>query len=125
MSAFAELCQLEPLQIWDGVVGRVVGGDHLTLAVVELRADTVIPEHSHENEQVGVLVGGSLTFRIGEEERELKPGGAWAIHANVPHEIRTGPDGAVVIETFAPRRKDWDALKRLETVPPRWPDSTS
>jgi quercetin dioxygenase-like cupin family protein len=75
MSAFSELTQLEPLRIWDGVVGRVVGGRQLTLAVVELDPHTVIPEHHHENEQVGVLVAGSLSFRVGDEKRELAPGG--------------------------------------------------
>jgi len=121
VSAFTDIPQLASLQIWDGVIGRVVHGERLTLAVVELEANSVILEHSHANEQVGLLVEGSLTFRVGDETSELGPGGAWRILANVPHEVATGPDGAVVIEVFSPRRDDWEQLVHRELTPPRWP----
>jgi len=121
MSAFCNLPELEPIRIWEGIAGRVIGSAQLTMAVVELDADAVIPEHSHANEQVGILVAGTLTFRIGDEERSLRPGGGWAISPHVPHEVRVGPQRAVVIETFAPPRDDWDALERLSLVDPHWP----
>jgi len=121
VSAFTDIPQLAPLQIWDGVIGRVVHGERVTLAVVELEANSVIPEHSHANEQVGLIIEGSLTFRVGGETSELGPGKAWRILANVPHEVETGPDGAVVIEVFSPPRDDWDQLVHREPTPPRWP----
>ena len=31
----------------------------------------------------------------------------------MPHEVHTGPEGAVVIDVFAPVRADWQALERL------------
>lgn len=120
MSAFAAISTLPAQRIWDGVVGRVVHGENLTLAVVELEPGSVIPEHSHENEQVGVCVAGSLRFRIGDETRELGPGHTWRVPAQRPHEVKTGPDGAVVIETFAPVRVDWNDLQRVADRP-RWP----
>ena len=122
MSAFAAIAGLAPHCIWEGVIGRVVHGDRVTLSVVELDPDCVIPEHRHENEQVGVIALGSLTFRIGEEVRELTPGGTWRIPANVPHEVRTGLQGAVVLEVFSPPRDDWKALERQQPRPPRWPE---
>jgi quercetin dioxygenase-like cupin family protein len=121
VSAFAELGDLAPLRVWDGVVARVVESERLTLAVVELDPDCHIPEHSHENEQVGILLSGSLEFRIGDETRQVGPGGTWSIAANVPHEVRTGPKGAVVAEVFAPARADWAELERLGVSAPRWP----
>jgi quercetin dioxygenase-like cupin family protein len=123
MTAFDEVAAIAPHRIWDGVLGRVVHGERVTLAVVELEPDTVIPEHSHENEQVGVLVRGSVTFRVGDETRELEPGGTWRIPTNVPHDVATGPEGAVVVEVFAPARADWDALERREPHAPQWPDA--
>jgi quercetin dioxygenase-like cupin family protein len=122
MSAFADIAAVAPQRIWEGVAGRVVQGEKLTFAVVELDADSVIPEHSHDNEQVGVCVAGSLAFRIGDETRELGPGGTWRILAGIAHEVRTGPDGAVVIETFAPPRDDWETLERIGPTRPRWPE---
>jgi quercetin dioxygenase-like cupin family protein len=118
---FADLHGLSAQRIWAGVTGRVVEGERVTLAVIELDPDSVVPEHSHDNEQVGVLVSGLLEFRIGDETRTVEPGGTWCIHAQVPHEVRTGPEGAVAVEVFAPARSDWAALERLESRPPRWP----
>ena len=121
MSAFAELAALAPVRVWNGVLARVVESERVTLAVVELEANSVVPEHRHENEQVGILLSGSLTFRIGDETRELAPGGTWSIPADVPHEVTTGPDGAVAAEVFAPARTDWNALERVGPAAPRWP----
>ena len=121
MNVFSDLRSLTPQQIWTGVVARALHTDRVTVSIVELDANTVIPEHSHENEQVGVLLSGSLTFRVAGETRELALGAAWSIPANAPHDIATGPDGAVVIEVFAPPRVDWARLERLPPSPPRWP----
>ena len=121
MSAFAELPKLTPVRIWDGVLVRVIAGERVAFAIVELDPDTVVPEHSHDNEQVGLLLTGSLTFRIGEETRELASGGTWSIPANVPHQVQAGPEGAVAAEVFAPPRADWEGCERLEPAAPRWP----
>jgi quercetin dioxygenase-like cupin family protein len=123
-SPFADLDALGAQRIWEGVTGRVVEGERVTLAVIELDPGSVVPEHRHENEQVGVLVAGLLEFRIGDETRRVDPGGTWSIPANVPHEVQAGPEGAVAVEAFGPARADWAALERLEGRPPRWPAST-
>jgi quercetin dioxygenase-like cupin family protein len=121
VSAFGELSSFELQRIWDGVHGRVVHGERTTLSVIELDPDSVVPEHSHEHEQLGICLGGSLVFRVGDESRELRPGGTWCIPGNVPHEVRVGPEGAVVIDVFAPTRDDWRAAERVQARPLRWP----
>lgn len=112
---------MAPQQIWDGVLGRSVHGERITLGVIELDPGSVVPAHSHENEQLGLVLSGSLSFRVGEETRELGPGGTWRITANMPHEVRAGREGAVVIDVFAPVREDWAALDAAEPREPRWP----
>ena len=121
MDSFGDLSTSRPVQIWEGVLARTVEGEQLSLAVVELDPGSVVREHSHENEQLGVVVSGSVTFRIGDETRELGPGGTWQIPPNAPHEVVAGPEGAVVIDVFAPARDDWQALERLPVQSPRWP----
>jgi quercetin dioxygenase-like cupin family protein len=118
MTAFDNLDKIVPLRIWDGVIGRAVVGERATLAAIELAPNTVVPEHHHVNEQMGILLRGSLTFRIGDERKTLEPGGTWVIPANVPHDVEVGPDGAWLVELFAPRRDDWGGLDRLEPSPP-------
>jgi quercetin dioxygenase-like cupin family protein len=120
LSAFGHIGRLAPQQVWDGVVGRAVHGERLTMGVIELDPDSMVPEHRHENEQLGMVLAGSLRFRVADETRELGPGDTWSIPADVPHEVETGPDGAVVLDVFAPVREDWKTLERVER-PSRWP----
>ncbi len=109
------------IQVWDTVVARAVHGDRQSLAVVELDPNALVPEHQHENEQLGMVIMGTLTFRIADETRELGPGDFWTIPSNVPHEVTAGPVGAVVIDVFAPVRADWEELEHSEPRRPRWP----
>jgi len=110
VSAFEELAGMRPQQIWDGVVVRSVHGERTSFGVVELDPGSHVPEHAHENEQLGMVLRGDVEFRVAEERMKLGPGGTWSIPANVPHEVWAGPDGAVVIDVFAPRRDDWQTL---------------
>jgi unsaturated pyranuronate lyase len=122
MNAFSHLDELEPLQIWPGVVGRSVTSELATFSYLELDPDVHVPEHEHVNEQVGVLISGSVRFRIGEEESELEPGATWCIRAHVPHQVWAGPEGAGLVEVFAPARDDWSDRERLPAShPPRFP----
>jgi quercetin dioxygenase-like cupin family protein len=107
MTNLADLADLDAIQVWDGVVARRVEGDRLTVAVVELAPNAIVPEHRHPHEQCGLVIEGEVRFRIGDEERVLGPGGTWRILGDTPHEVVTGPEGAVVIDTFSPRRDDW------------------
>ena len=60
------------------------------------------------------MIAGSVEFRVGDETRELRPGDTWSIPANTPHEVHTGPDGAIMVDVFAPVREDWKPLERFE-----------
>lgn len=121
MSAFEHAETIPPRQIWDGLLGRAIHGNELTLSLLELEPGCEVPEHSHANEQIGILIEGSVSFRIGEETSEVTPGGMWRILAHVPHSVTTGPDGAVIVEAFSPPRHDWGAIEALEPGPGRWP----
>lgn len=121
MSAFDELRGLSPIRLRDGVAAWAVEGTQLTLSVVELDPGAAIPEHAHENEQLGLCLSGSMRFRVGDEEREIRAGSTWSIPPHVPHDVTVGEDGCVVVEAFAPARDDWAALPREEPRAPRAP----
>jgi quercetin dioxygenase-like cupin family protein len=116
-----DLNDMAAVRVWDDVIARVVHGTQISLAVVEIPAGAVVPQHQHRNEQLGVLLRGSVRFTIGSEVRELVPGAVWCIPGDVPHEVVAGPQGAVVVEAFAPRRADWDTLNRADDPPLTWP----
>jgi quercetin dioxygenase-like cupin family protein len=121
VGAFDNVSSLDLQRIWDGVHGRVVHGERITLGVIELDADSIVPEHSHDHEQLGICLSGSLVFRVGDESKELAAGDTWSIPSNVPHEVHVGPAGAVVLDVFAPTRDDWREAERIGLRPPRWP----
>lgn len=125
MTNLADLADLPALQIWDDVVARRVQGERLTLAIVELAPNAIVPEHRHPNEQCGAVIEGEVQFRIAGEERVLGPGGTWRIVGDTPHEVAAGPEGAVVIDVFAPARDDWADRRVLgtpeEPAIPLWP----
>jgi quercetin dioxygenase-like cupin family protein len=121
MSAFDNLSSLDVYRIWDSVHARVVHGNRLTLSVVELDPDSIVPEHQHEHEQLGMVLTGSVSFRVGDETQDLGPGATWSIPSNTPHEVQVGPDGAVVVDVFTPTRDDWRDTPQAAARAPRWP----
>ena len=90
-----------------GVIVRILtDGDEITLVEVDLEAGSVVPMHTHVNEQTGTLISGRMKFEIGDETFEVTPGDAWMIPSNVPHEVTT-IEKSFVIEAFSPPREDW------------------
>ena len=121
MSAFDRLRDLGVHDLFPGFAARAIHGEELTLAVVEIDADAALPEHHHPNEQFGLVLTGSIVFRVGDEEQELEPGSTWRIPSSVPHSARAGSAGAVVVDVFSPPREDWRAMESAEPRSPRWP----
>lgn len=121
MTTFAELDQLPTRKIWDGVTARIVQSELITMAVVELEPGSVVPQHHHVNEQLGFVISGSVVFRVDGQVHECGPGSTWRILANQPHDVRVGPEGAVVAEVYSPVRADWAQLPEAAPAAPVWP----
>ena len=123
MSNLIDITDAPLLALWgDTVRGRRIEGERLTLAVVELAPNAVVPEHRHEHEQLGMVIKGEVDFTLDGETRHLGPGGTWRILSNLPHNVNAGPDGAVVLDIFNPTRDDWDDRAIVEGSVPRWPE---
>ena len=121
MATFDSFAGLRPYAIWKGAVARAVNGDRLTVALVDLDPDLLVPEHQHENEQVGFVIKGAVTMTIDGDVRKLRVGDTYVIPSNVRHSAQTASDGATVVDVFAPVRADWSAAPRLEPAPGMWP----
>ena len=124
MSNLRDLAEFPLLDIWgDAVRARRVQGERITLAIVELAPNAVVPEHRHAAEQLGMVIRGRMHFTVDGETRDLGPGGTWRILGDRPHDVVAGPEGAVVIDVFSPVRSDWDEKSVVEPAPaPRWPE---
>jgi quercetin dioxygenase-like cupin family protein len=121
MTAYRALASLETLPIWTGVLARMVEGRTMTFAVVELEPGASAIVHQHANEQIGLVLRGTLAFDIAGETRELVPGDTYVVPGDTPHEATAGPEGAVVVDVFSPPRTDWRHVEPQPPSPPRWP----
>ena len=121
MSPFEDLGSIAPQILANGYLARAIHGEQLTMAVVEIEPNAELPEHRHDNEQFGFVLEGSVTFQIGDEERNLGAGGIWRIPSNTPHSVTSGADGAIVVDVFSPPRDDWRAADVSTPRPPSWP----
>jgi len=122
MSDLVDIGTVPAIDVWgDAVRARRIEGEKITLAIVELKPNSVVPEHQHPNEQIGFVIQGSVTFTIDGETRLLGPGGTWRILSNRPHGVTVGPEGAVVVDVFSPTRSDWNRFPLMSRIHPVWP----
>ncbi|HEV3462254.1 MAG TPA: cupin domain-containing protein [Candidatus Dormibacteraeota bacterium] len=121
MSVFQTVAKLKPTRIWDGVLARTVNGDRLSIGFVDIDPNMLVPEHRHENEQVGFVLRGSVTMVVDGQARELRVGETYTIASQVPHSAKAGVDGVSVVDVFAPVREDWKSKPTVDPFPGRWP----
>jgi quercetin dioxygenase-like cupin family protein len=72
------------------------------------RGGVVIPEHTHEAEQIMLMEQGRLWAKVGDEEAEVGPGSLLVIPSNWIHAFRQlGDNDVVFYECFAPIRLEY------------------
>ena len=95
--------------ITDEIDRRMVIGERSMLAHIYLQKGSVVPRHSHDNEQFTYVLDGALRFWIGEDEGEeivVRTGEVLHIPSNVPHKAEALED-TVDLDVFTPVRQDW------------------
>ncbi|MFN8530047.1 MAG: cupin domain-containing protein [Anaerolineae bacterium] len=90
-----------------GVHRRTMGiTDEVMLCEFFLLRDSVVPPHSHMNDQVGYVVYGRVEMTIGDTVQLIHPGDSYAIPGGVIHSARAVVD-SLVIDAFSPPRDDY------------------
>jgi quercetin dioxygenase-like cupin family protein len=96
-------------RVTDQIDRRLVVGDRMMLAHVYLAKGSIVPRHSHENEQLTYILEGALRFWIGEDgaqEIVVRAGEVLVIPSNVPHRAEALED-TLDVDVFSPPRQDW------------------
>ncbi|MEM8571982.1 MAG: cupin domain-containing protein [Pseudomonadota bacterium] len=88
-----------------GIDTRIFAGDQAMLSLVRFEAHSEGAVHAHPEEQWGVLLSGSGTRIQDGAEVPVGPGDFWLTPGGVPHGFRAGPEGAEVLDIFAPPRE--------------------
>ncbi|HEX3480256.1 MAG TPA: cupin domain-containing protein, partial [Kofleriaceae bacterium] len=63
-------------RVTDDIDRRVITSERMMLAHVYLKKGSIVPRHSHENEQLTYILEGKLRFWLGEDEPETVDVGA-------------------------------------------------
>jgi quercetin dioxygenase-like cupin family protein len=94
--------------------------EHSGVSYLRLAPGFRIPwGHTHKTqEEIYVLVGGSLRAKLDNEIVELRPFDAVRVHKNTMRGFEAGPDGAEMIAIGAPHTGPGDA----QTVDGWWDD---
>jgi quercetin dioxygenase-like cupin family protein len=88
---------------------RLITGDQMMIAQVFLAKGAIVPQHSHENEQLTYILEGTLRFWLGADGVEtLDVGAGEVLHipAHVPHKAEALED-TLDVDVFHPPRQDW------------------
>ncbi len=96
-------------QVKEGLGRRLVTGERMMLAHIYLDKGSVVPLHSHDNEQLTYVLEGALHFWIGEDESEevvVRAGEVLHIPSWVPHKAVALED-TLDVDVFCPPRQDW------------------
>ena len=93
--------------IFPGVTIAACAAPRMMLSVATLQPHSVVEQHSHPHEQVGVVLEGRAVFYIGEEEKTLGPGDLYRIPGNVPHRVIALDQTVRALDIFHPIREEY------------------
>jgi quercetin dioxygenase-like cupin family protein len=90
-----------------GVERRFVSGERTTVGQIWLAKGALVPEHTHESEQVSYIVEGAMRFTLGGKDVVTVNGGEiLVIPSMLPHSAEALED-TYDLDLFSPRREDW------------------
>jgi len=96
-----------PVESLNPLLGlHFVVGQNVMLARVLLKKGSMVPEHSHPNEQITFILEGALKFYIDGREIVVNAGEVLTIPPNMPHKVEAVED-TVDFDIFNPPRADW------------------
>ncbi len=84
-----------------------VGLEKAMMTYFDLEPNTSFPEHSHEAEQITMILQGELTFVYQGNKVTLKQGDVIAIPSNVTHSAFTDDQPCIAVDAWSPVREDY------------------
>ena len=106
-SYFVDKADCSRHNIFPGVDIFTAAGQRMMLSLVEMRPHSVVEEHSHPHEQMGLMLEGEATFYIGDQTRLVGPGTMWRIPGGVKHRVVAGDQPVRALDVFHPIREDY------------------
>jgi len=90
----------------DGISRKFIAGDREMVAQITLKRGAIVPEHSHESEQLTYVLSGALKFTLGGQDITVRAGELLRIPSWMPHSAEALED-CFELDLFSPLRQDW------------------
>jgi quercetin dioxygenase-like cupin family protein len=90
----------------DGISRKYIAGDREMVAQNTLQRGAIVPEHSHESEQLTYVLTGALKFTLAGRDITVRSGELLRIPSWLPHSAEAIED-TFELDLFSPIRQDW------------------
>ena len=107
MNYFKNASERGPMELVPGARARTFWGDNILLSLVEIEANSEVPNHTHPHEQGGIVIEGEMVMGISGEVKILKPADMYIIPGGVEHYAKTGAAPAKALDIFSPVRTEF------------------
>jgi unsaturated pyranuronate lyase len=104
---FVRFDEVRAFELVEGVTGRPLFGAGAMVNLIRFEPGATVPLHSHPQEQLGLVLEGMQALVVDGVAHELEPFEAYVLPGGVEHSAYCGPDGALVLDVFAPVREDY------------------
>ena len=90
----------------EGISRKFIAGEREMVAQINLKRGAIVPEHSHESEQLTYVLTGALKFTLDGRDVTVRPGEILRIPSSMPHSAEALED-TFELDLFSPIRQDW------------------
>ena len=95
------------MQLFDGVKIRTAYGENIMMSFVHFEPNSLVPEHSHTHEQMGIVMEGRFRLTVNGESNVVEKGDVYLVPSNAKHSAQSLSDFAVALDIFSPPREDY------------------
>ncbi len=90
-----------------GAKSRLIAGQRVLVSFIEMEPNMIFPLHRHENEQIMIVIEGSMLQTLGDEKIKVSKGDVLVIESNELHGGQVSEEGCKAIDIFVPPRQDY------------------
>ena len=109
--SFADVPADDP---YPGVTRRIVDTAAATVNRYDFEPRATFPRHRHPQQQITLVLGGSVVLTVGDRTRHLAAGDYSVVPPEVEHSISAGDHGASFVAMIVPAREAAHAYTVVE-----------
>lgn len=109
---FISMQKLSSKELLPGFNAKFIHTDSMSIGYWNIKAGSLLPEHSHIHEQVTHVLQGQLEMTIDGITEVVEPGKVAVIPCNIKHSGRAVTD-CIALDIFQPVREDYKARMEL------------